>query len=102
MYFVTADDKIVPCKYDQGSDSYVVLKRDMDPDDDILNIISIDGEEEEIVDYEIYDETYRVFFIYVYDEEDDESEDSESEGEVEDSEAEEDDYPPSDGFTSYQ
>lgn len=82
MYFVTADEGIIPCKYDQGSDSFVVMKRDFDPDIDELIIICIDGEEEEIIDYEVYDETNKVFFIYIYNEDDDESDEDESEEEA--------------------
>lgn len=78
MYLVTTNEKIIPCKYDQGTDSYVVLIRDYDPeDDDDISLLCIDDVEMNIVDYEIVDETRRVFFMCLYFEDDSESESDE-------------------------
>lgn len=83
MHFVTTDGRIVPCKYDQGTECYVVMKREFDPESDELDVLFVDDEEVEVASYEIVDDTRRTFFISVCDEPSDDDE-SESEGESSD------------------
>lgn len=96
MYFILDDDSIVPVSYDQGTDRYIVKKRDFDPDyDDILSI-SFDKDDEEDVEYWwIDEETDKKWIICLVLGDGSESEDSyeseeeeESDYEMEDEESE--------------
>lgn len=92
MHFITTDERIVPCKYDQGSDCYVVNLRDFDPEDEELFSLIIDDEEVDFVDYEIIDTTIRVCFIYVYYDEEDADDESSESSSLEDYESDESDF----------
>lgn len=69
MYFVTSEETVVPCRYDQGRDLFVVDKRDHDMEDDYM-ILSWDGEDYAIYSFDIVEETRRVYFLEVILEED--------------------------------
>lgn len=96
MYLVTEDERIIPIEYDQGSDLFVLKKRNHVEETDYVSLV-IDEEEYEIVSVDIVDETRKVFFIdieYHYDCDDDDCDEyEESDYEEELVESDSDSFP---------
>lgn len=85
MFVVLDTEDIIPCRYDQGRDLYVIDKFEIDHDD-VENIVAIvdDGQHFPVCFAEVIETTRRVYFVEI-DFEDDDDEDSD-EGDTSDEE----------------